>query len=137
MALADGRSSSRSSTSACSGSAYGYEPLDRVDVRRARQGRARRARRRDRHAALDAAAARRPIFGCATVADGVVFTSTFDGTVYGFDTRDGLDALDGRSCAPASTPARRSPATLLLVGAGVPKRGGVLELAAFGTGGSS
>src|SRR5205823_694615 len=70
-----------------SGSAYGYEPLSRVDP----------SRGTGELVALDAATGRRawarrlpqPDFGCATVADGVVFTSTFDGTVYGFDTRDG------------------------------------------------
>jgi outer membrane protein assembly factor BamB len=54
-------------------------------------------RRRGELIALDAASGRplwdrqlpSPDFGCATVANDVVFTSTYDGTVYAFATRDG------------------------------------------------
>ncbi len=47
-----------------------------------------------------------PDFGCATAANGVVFTSTFDGHIYGFDARDGAtlwqtDAPAGINGCPA------------------------------------
>jgi outer membrane protein assembly factor BamB len=72
-----------------------------------------------------------PDFGCATVADGVVFTSTFDGTLYGLDVRDG--AILWTSRLPAGSNACPSlGGGLLLVGAGVPRPGGVLELVAYG-----
>jgi len=114
------------------GSAYGYEPLAKVDV--AGQG-------TGELIALDAATGRRawvrrlpqPNFSCATVADGVVFTATFDGTVYALDTRDGAELWHSRMRSGVNAcPALAGG--LLLVGAGVPKSGGVLELAAFGTG---
>src|SRR5581483_7080241 len=70
------------------GSAVGYEPLAGVNVGK---------RGRGELVALDAATGRtdwtlhlpQADFGCATVASGVVFTSTFDGTVYGVETADG------------------------------------------------
>jgi outer membrane protein assembly factor BamB len=40
-----------------------------------------------------------PDFGCATVASGVVFTSTFDGRIYGLDTQTGATLWSAR--APA------------------------------------
>jgi alcohol dehydrogenase (cytochrome c) len=111
------------------GGAYGYEPLEKVDVG---------GRGTGELVALDAATGKRiwtrrlpqPDFSCATVADGVVFTATFDGSVYAFDTRDGAPLWSTRM--PALVNACPSLAgRTLLVGAGVPKRGGVLELEAF------
>jgi alcohol dehydrogenase (cytochrome c) len=70
------------------GSATGYEPLEKVDVA---------GRGRGELTALDAATGRpiwtrrfpAPTFGCATVANDVVFTATLDGRVYGLATSDG------------------------------------------------
>jgi alcohol dehydrogenase (cytochrome c) len=113
------------------GGSTGYEDLARVDVGR---------RGRGELVALDAATGaaswvqRLPhaVFGCATVAGGVVFTSTLDGTVYGFGASDGAPLW--------STPARAGinscPAvsgSTLLVGAGVPRAGSLTELTAYRT----
>ena len=115
------------------GSAHGYEDLGSVDIA---------ARGRGELVALDAATGRHvwarrlpePDFGCATLADGVVFTSTFDGTVYALDARTG--AVLWRASMRAginSCPALASK--WLLVGAGVPRDArSVLELTAFTTG---
>ncbi len=113
------------------GSAYGYEPLARVDV----------SKGRGELVALDAATGRRlwarslpqPDFGCATAADGVVFTATFDGAVYGLDARDGSTLWTARLRAGINAcPALASG--LLLVGAGFPLPGRrVFELVAYGT----
>ena len=70
------------------GSATGYEPLAGVDIDR---------RGRGQMTALDAATGRRlwarslpsPIFGCATAAGAVVFTTTYSGHVYALDQRTG------------------------------------------------
>jgi outer membrane protein assembly factor BamB len=70
------------------GSAIGYEPLSGVDV--AHRG-------RGELVALDAASGRvrwrralpSPVFGCATVAGDVVFTSTYAGRVLAFDAATG------------------------------------------------
>jgi outer membrane protein assembly factor BamB len=116
------------------GSAVGYEPLDRVDVF---------GRGRGELVALDAATGRKvwtlrlrqPDFGCATVANGVVFTSTLDGKVYGVDTRNGrvlwrTSLQAGTNACPALA------AGTLLVGAGVPtSRRARLALTAFTVGG--
>jgi len=73
-----------------------------------------------------------PDFGCATVANDVVFTATYDGTVVA------LGAADGKVLWRAQLPAgvNACPAVagdLLLVGAGVPRSGGgAPELVAFG-----
>jgi outer membrane protein assembly factor BamB len=112
------------------GSSVGYESLDKVNV--AKRG-------RGELVALDAATGRevwrlrlpQANFGCATVANGVVFTSTFDGAVYGVDAgngrilwRTGLHA--GVNACPALS------SGWLLIGAGVPTGpGSRLELAAF------
>ena len=74
-----------------------------------------------------------PIFGCATVGDGVVFTSTYGGTVYGLDVRDGRVLWTARLRARINAcPALAE--RMLLVGAGVPRgRDSALELVAFGT----
>ena len=59
-------------------------------------------------------------FGCATVANDVVFTSTFDGTVYGFAAEDG--ELLWRTRMRAGINACPAVAgDLLLVGAGAPR----------------
>jgi outer membrane protein assembly factor BamB len=89
-------------------------------------------------AALDAATGDRlwtrrfpsPDFGCATVANDVVFTSTYDGTVYGLAARDGrvlwrAKLRAGLNSCPAIA------GDQLFVGAGVPRRGSVEELVAF------
>jgi len=113
-----------------SGSAIGYEDLTKVDVARRGTG---------RFVALDAATGRRlwaralpqPDFGCATVTGGVVFTSTFDGTVYALDTRSGAVLWRGRMRAGINACPAVASGTLL-VGAGVPRgRGSVLELTAL------
>jgi alcohol dehydrogenase (cytochrome c) len=66
------------------------------------------------------------------VADGVVFTSTLDGEVYAFDTRDGtplwsVHARAGINSCPAVA------GNTLLVGAGVPLAGSTTELTAYRT----
>jgi outer membrane protein assembly factor BamB len=118
------------------GSSVGYEPLDQVNV--AKRG-------RGELVALDAATGRttwmlrlpESDFGCATVANGVVFTSTFDGTIYGVDSSDGqvlwrTDLRAGVNACPALS------SSWLLVGAGVPSAaGGPPELTAFTVGGRS
>ena len=90
--------------------------------------------------ALDAATGRvswerrlaAPNFGCATVANDVVFTATYTGTVLGLDTRDGSVLWRARMRAGVNA----CPAVagdLLLVGAGVPGRpGSTPELVAYG-----
>jgi outer membrane protein assembly factor BamB len=129
MALAEGRLFVPVVDLCMQGSAYGYEAFDKVDVG---------GRGRGEFVALDAATGKKawtrklphPDFGCATAADGVVFTTTFDGTVYAFDTRDGTTLWTGRTRAGINAcPALAGG--MLLVGAGVPRAGGVLELAAF------
>jgi outer membrane protein assembly factor BamB len=97
---------------------------------------------RGRLVALDAASGRTlwerrlpsPNFGCATVSNDVVFTSTYAGTVYAFAARDGRLLWRGRLRAGLNA----CPAVagdLLLVGAGVrlPDRpNSTAELVAFG-----
>jgi alcohol dehydrogenase (cytochrome c) len=114
------------------GSAIGYQSLAAVDL----------STGRGELVALDAATGRRlwaqglpaPDFGCATVADGVVFTSTYTGSVYAFDTRDGARLWStqlqaGINACPALA------GNMLLVGAGVPSaKDDVLELDALSTG---
>jgi alcohol dehydrogenase (cytochrome c) len=113
------------------GSAYGYEPLSQVDVA---------GRGRGELVALDAATGRtvwrrrlpQPDFGCATAADGVVFTTTFDGVVYGFDSASGATLWQASMPAGVNACAALAGDTLL-VGAGVPSGRGTLELEAFRT----
>jgi alcohol dehydrogenase (cytochrome c) len=94
---------------------------------------------RGRLVALDAATGRRlwerrlpsPDFGCATVSNDVVFTSTYDGTVYALAVGDGTvlwraQLRAGVNACPAVA------GNLLLVGAGVRRPGSVRELVAFG-----
>ena len=98
------------------------------------------ARGRGRLVALDAATGRMlwerrfpsPDFGCAAVANDVVFTATYDGALYGLAARDGRVVWRGRARAGVNA----CPAVagdLVLFGAGVPRaRGRPLELLAFG-----
>jgi outer membrane protein assembly factor BamB len=75
-----------------------------------------------------------PDLGCATVANDVVFTSTFDGVVYAFRARDGARLWSTRMRAGVNA----CPAVvgdLLLVGAGIRRPGGATpELVAYGLG---
>jgi outer membrane protein assembly factor BamB len=111
------------------GSAYGYEPLGKIDVV---------ARGRGELVALAAATGKRrwrvrlpqPIFSCATVTAGTVFTGTFDGTLYAFDTRNGALLWTGRLRSRLNACPAVAGGTLL-VGAGVPRRDGVRELVAL------
>jgi outer membrane protein assembly factor BamB len=111
------------------GSAVGYRSLRGIDV----------SHGRGELVALDAATGRRrwmvelpgPDFGCATVADGVVFTSTFAGRVYAFDTRDGT-RLWSTQLGAGINACPSLAGNVLLVGAGIPAaRGDVLELDAL------
>lgn len=111
------------------GSATGYESLDRVDVG---------ARGTGELVALDEATGRKEWtlklpqadFGCATAADGVVFTATFDGAVYGVDERDGRVLWRGQAGAGVNSCPALSSHTLL-VGGGLPRSGGSVGLTAF------
>ncbi len=111
------------------GSAYGYEDLGKVNVTKRGKGEL---------VALSAATGTHlwtrkfpsPDFSCATVASGVVFTATYDGTVYGLDTKTG--ATLWQTTMPSGINACPALAgDTLLVGAGVPKGKGALELEAF------
>jgi outer membrane protein assembly factor BamB len=99
------------------------------------------SRGRGRLVALDAATGRTlwerrlpsPDFGCATVSNDLVFTSTFDGTVYAFATADGTLVWRERMRAGVNA----CPAVvgdLVLFGAGIRRRpgGATPELVAFG-----
>jgi outer membrane protein assembly factor BamB len=108
-----------------------YDDLDKVD----------HTRGRGRLVALDATTGKRvwerrfrsPDFGCATVADDVVFTSTYDGTVYALAAESGRVLWHYRMRAGINA----CPAVagdLLLVGAGAGRGRGervVRELVAF------
>jgi len=97
---------------------------------------------RGRLVALDAATGRQlwerrlpsPAFGCAAVANDVVFTSSYDGTVYALAARDGRVLWRERMRARINA----CPAVvgdLLVVGAGVRRRAGPPpEAVAFGLG---
>jgi alcohol dehydrogenase (cytochrome c) len=73
------------------------------------------------------------VFGCATVADDVVFTSTYDGVVYALDAESGERLWSYRLRAGING----CPAVigdLLVVGAGAPRPGGpaiIPEVVAF------
>jgi alcohol dehydrogenase (cytochrome c) len=98
------------------------------------------SRGKGRMVALDAATGRAlwvrrlqsPDFGCATVSNDVVFTSTFDGNVYAFAAADGKVGWRTRMRAGVNA----CPAVLgdlVLFGAGAPRAGGVTpELVAYG-----
>lgn len=114
------------------GSATGFQSLDTLDPTRGT----------GLLVALDTRNGRRvwtrrfpsPDFGCATVANDIVFTSTYDGTVYALDARDGTilwraHMRAGVNACPAIV------GDLLLVGAGVRRPHAdrsVTELVAFG-----
>ena len=72
-----------------------------------------------------------PSFGCATVVNDVVFTSTYDGTVYGLAVDDGrvlwrTTLRAGMNSCPAVA------GDSVVFGAGVPRDASVTELVAFG-----
>jgi alcohol dehydrogenase (cytochrome c) len=112
------------------GSAIGRETLAGYDPT---QG-------RGRLVALDAATGKQlwerrfpsPDFGCATVSNDVVFTATYDGTVYALAAGDGAVLWHARMRAGINAcPAIVGDA--LVVGAGVPRKGGPPpELVEFG-----
>jgi alcohol dehydrogenase (cytochrome c) len=129
MAYADGRLFVPVVDLCARGSAYGYERLENIDAFRGR----------GELVALDAATGKhlwartlpQPDFGCATLADGVVFTSTLDGTVYALDARSGT-TLWKQSMRAGINACPALASNTLLVGAGVPRKGGaVLELSAL------
>ncbi len=108
MAYADGRVFVPVVDLCVTGSATAYDRLTDLDA----------SKGKGRLVALDAATGK-PVwerrlgsanFGCATVANDVVFTSTFDGSVYAFGASDGK-LLWTAACARASTRARPSSAT--------------------------
>jgi outer membrane protein assembly factor BamB len=73
------------------------------------------------------------LFGCATVANDVVFAPTYDGRLYALATSDGQTLWQTRLRARVnSCPAVAGD--LLLAGAGVHRRGAVPELVAFSLG---
>jgi outer membrane protein assembly factor BamB len=74
-----------------------------------------------------------PSFGCATVANDIVFTSTYDGVVYAFSTRTGKQLW--RSKMPAGINACPTVVgNLLIVGAGVKRsQASTPEVVAFST----
>ena len=112
------------------GLATGRQGVDTADPERGR----------GRLVALDAATGRvlwqarfgSPDFGCATVSDDVVFTATYDGTVYAFHTRDGSAPWRARLAAGNNA----CPAVVgdtLLVGSGIRHpHGPAPALVAFG-----
>ncbi len=72
--------------------------------------------------------------GCATVAGGVVFTSTADGTTYGLDTRDGRTLWRATSRAGINACPTLVGSELLVPASVRVRPTDVLELTAFGTG---
>jgi alcohol dehydrogenase (cytochrome c) len=76
-----------------------------------------------------------PAFGCATVSNDAVLTSTYDGTVYAFAVDDGRELWRARMRAGVNA----CPAVagdVVVVGAGVPRLGGGSpELVAYGPAG--
>jgi alcohol dehydrogenase (cytochrome c) len=64
-----------------------------------------------------------PDFGCATVANGVVFTSTFDGRVYGFDAATGATLWEAQAPAGINAcPALSGGLLLVPAGSGTTRR---------------
>jgi outer membrane protein assembly factor BamB len=112
------------------GSATTSQPLTTLDP----------SRGRGRLVALDAATGRTlwerrlpsPDFGCATVANDVVFTSTFDGTLYAFAVSDGRELWRARMRAGVNA----CPAVVgdvVVLGAGARRSASsVPEVVAFG-----
>ncbi len=75
-----------------------------------------------------------PDFGCATVSNDVVFTSTFDGTAYAFGLADGKPLWHSRLRAGVNACPSIAGDTVLF-GAGVRRGAGdTPELVAFGPG---
>jgi alcohol dehydrogenase (cytochrome c) len=73
-----------------------------------------------------------PDFGCATVSNDVVFTSTLDGTVYAFAARNGSLLWHARMGADVNA-CPTVVGDVLIVGSGIRRPGGPLpELVAFG-----
>ncbi len=73
-----------------------------------------------------------PDFGCATVSNDVVFTSTLDGTVYAFAARNGALLWHARMGADVNA-CPTVVGDVLIVGSGIRRPGGPLpELVAFG-----
>jgi len=132
MASADGRLFVPGVNLCAQGSSIGFQSLASVDP----------SRGTGLLVALDTATGKRlwirrfpsPDLGCATVANDVVFTSTYDGTVYALGAGDGailwrVQMRAGVNACPAIA------GDLLLVGAGVRRPHGapsVTELVAFG-----
>jgi outer membrane protein assembly factor BamB len=111
------------------GSAVARQQLTSVDP----------SRGRGRLVALDAATGRplwerrlpSPDFGCATVTNDLVLTSTYDGSLYAFVVEDGRPVWRARLRAGVNA----CPAVLgdlVVVGAGVVSPGAVTEIVAFG-----
>lgn len=113
------------------GGATGYEALAKVDVAH---------RARGELVALDATTGAvtwvrrfpQAVFGCATVGNGVVFTSTFDGTIYASDTRTGAPLWTAHA-GPGINSCPALAGSFLLVGAGVPQAGRRPALIAYAT----
>jgi alcohol dehydrogenase (cytochrome c) len=112
------------------GSAIARQELTSVDP----------ARGRGRLVALAAATGRRlwnrrlpsPVLGCATVANDVVFTSTYDGVLYALAARDGVTLWSTRLRAGVNA-CPSVAGDLLLVGAGIRRPDGATpELVAYG-----
>jgi outer membrane protein assembly factor BamB len=129
MASADGRLYVPVVDLCARGSAVGFQPLESLNP----------SRGRGELVALDAASGRtlwtlrlrQPVFGCANAADGVVFTTTFDGKVYAVGADDGRVLWSASLRAGVNACPALASGTLL-VGAGVPTgRGARLELTAF------
>src|SRR5205823_1908159 len=132
MAGAAGRPDALDVALCAPGSALGFQPLESEKP----------SRGRSQLIAHDAASGRelwtlrlrQPDFGCATAADGVVFTATFDGKVYAVGAEDGR-VLWSASLRAGVNACPALAAGTLLVGAGVPTgRGARLELTAFRVG---
>ncbi len=127
MALAEGRLFVPVVNRCSRGSATGYEPLEDVDPNdgtgllvalEADDGSVAWQRR-----------LRLPTFGCATVANDVVFTTTFDGAIHALDVDNGRTLWTGRTRAGINA----CPAVVggtLVVAAGI---GRGAEVVAFAT----
>jgi glucose dehydrogenase len=113
------------------GSATGYEDLYSVDVAKRGKGAV---------VALDAATGRAlwtrrfpaPAFGCATVANDVVFVPTFDGRIYALAADTGRTLWQARAPAGISAgPAMDGDTLLVGAGSRYRRRAGPYELMAF------